>query len=70
VALNADNAYLDFGSVWLANIAAADLRDAPTQLDAGGIALLMVRPVVSGPVVARITVESGAQLGVRWVRLP
>ncbi len=69
VALNADNRFLDFGSVWLANVATTDLRDFPGSLDAGGIALLMVRPVAAGPVVARVVVESGGDVGVRWIRL-
>jgi hypothetical protein len=69
VALNADNRFLDFGSVWLDNVATTDLRDFAGALDAGGTALLMVRPVASGPVIAHITVETGGDVGVRWVRL-
>jgi hypothetical protein len=69
VALNADNRFLDFGSVWLDNVATTDLRDFAGSLDAGGTALLMVRPVASGPVIAHITVETGGDVGVRWVRL-
>ena len=69
IALNADNAYMDWGSVWLGNVAPTDLRDFGGRLDAGGVALLMVRPVAAGPVVAHLVVERGADLGARWVRL-
>jgi hypothetical protein len=69
IALNTDNAYPGFGSVFLANVATTDLRDFPGVLYGGGIALLMVRPVVAGPVVARIDAPRDADIGVRWVRL-
>ncbi|MBN1770324.1 MAG: hypothetical protein JXB32_03605 [Deltaproteobacteria bacterium] len=69
IALNAENAYLDWGSVRLDNVAPTDLRDFSGHLDAGGVALLMVRPVADGPVVVRLVVERGADLGARWVRL-
>jgi hypothetical protein len=69
IALNAENAYLDWGSVWLGNVEATDLRDFAGQLAGGGVALLMVRPVETGPAVVRLVVEDGADVGVRWVRL-
>jgi hypothetical protein len=69
IALNADNAYLDWGSVFLANVAPADLIDWDHVLYGGGIALLLVRPVAPGPVVARVSAEEGAEVGVRWVRI-
>ncbi|MBI5486900.1 MAG: hypothetical protein HY905_06180 [Deltaproteobacteria bacterium] len=69
VALNAENAYPGFRSVYLANVATTDLRDFAGTIPGGGIALLMVRPVVPGPVVAHLEAEEGADLGVRWVRL-
>lgn len=69
VALNAENAYLDWGTVRLENVSPTDLRDFAGRIDAGGVALLMVRPVAPGPVVVRLDVERGADLGARWVRL-
>ena len=69
IALNADNAYPGFGSVFLANVATTDLRDFPGVLYGGAIALLMVRPVVAGPVVATVDAPDEADIGVRWVRL-
>jgi hypothetical protein len=69
IALNADNRFLDMGSVFLTNVALADLRDWPGSIYGGGIALLMVRPVADGPVAATVAIPRGADLGVRWVRL-
>jgi hypothetical protein len=69
IALNADNAYLDFGSVWLGNVVPTDLGAFSGRLDAGGVALLSIRPAASGPVIVRLTREEGSDIGVRWVRI-